>query len=136
MSDPKSTIYTIIDNQKTIFKIHKLGYVTCVCNQIIQNHECLLIPGDNQITIKFQVCSESICRFCESSLKWHYERYLEKDDKICCRKCENEIPKENGICHDCFCKECFSFLNECVCCKFCVGTQCICNDDTISVNSN
>ena len=131
-----STKFSVIDNEKIIFKIHKLGYVTCICGQIIQNHECLFLNDVNELKFKFQLCSESTCRFCEPTVQWHYERYFEKDGKTHCRKCENEIPEENSVCHDCFCKDCFFILNECVCCKFCIGAQCICNDDTISVNSN
>ena len=128
--------FTVVNNDKIIFKVHKLGYITCVCGKVIQNHECLLLSDVGEIKFKFQLCSESACRFCEPTVQWHYERYFEKDGKTHCRKCENEIPEENTICHGCFCKECFFILNECVCCKFCIGTQCVCADETISVGSD
>ena len=128
--------FTVVNNDKIIFKLHKLGYITCVCGKVIQNHECLLLSDVGEIKFKFQLCSESTCRFCEPTVQWHYERYFEKDGKTHCRKCENEIPEENTICHGCFCKGCFFILNECVCCKFCVGAQCVCVDETISVGSD
>ena len=128
--------FTVVDNEKIMFKVHKLGYVTCVCGQVIQNHDCLLLTDVNELKLKFQLCSESTCRFCEPTVRWHYERYFEKDGKTHCRKCENEISEENTVCHSCFCKECFFILNECVCCKFCVGAQCVCGDETISIASD
>ena len=126
--------FTVVDNDKIIFKLHKLGFITCLCGQVIQNHECLLINEVKEIKFKFQLCSESMCRFCESIVQWNYERYMEKDGKTYCRKCENEIPKENGVCYECFCKQCYSVLNECLCCKFCIGAQCVCNYDTVSIS--
>ena len=128
--------FTVVDNDKIIFKLHKLGFISCLCGQVIQNHECLLINNVKELKFKFELCSESACRFCEPTVQWHYERYLEKDGKTYCRKCENEIPEENGVCYDCFCKECYSVLNECVCCKFCIGAQCVCNDDNVSISDN
>ena len=128
--------FTVVNNEKIVFKVHKLGYITCVCGKTIQNHECLLLSDVGEIKFKFQLCSESTCRFCEPTVQWHYERYFEKDGKTHCRNCENEIPEENTVCHDCFCKECFFILNECVCCKFCVGAQCVCADETISIGSD
>ena len=133
----ESINFTVVDNENIIFKLHKLGFVTCVCGQVIQNHECFLINDDKEFKFKFQLCSESECIFCEPTVQWHYERYMEKDGKTYCRKCENELPKENGVCYDCFCKQCYSILNECRCCKFCIGLgQCICNidDDTVSIS--
>ena len=126
------TKFSVIDNEKIIFIIHKLGYVTCVCGQVIQNHDCLLLNDVNELKFKFRLCSESsTCRFCEPTVQWHYERYFEKDGKTHCRNCENEIPGENSVCHKCFCKDCFLILNECICCNF---GQCV--DDNISVGSN
>ena len=127
---------TIIDKEKIIFKLHRLGYITCLCGKIEQDHECLLINDVNEIKIKFELCSESACRFCDPNIQWEYERYMKKenDNKRYCRKCEKEIPEENYICHDCFCKECYANLNECNCCKFCIGAQCICNDDLVSIS--
>ena len=126
---------TVVNNEKIIFKLHRLGFITCLCGKIEQNHECLLINDVKELKIKFELCSESACRFCEPTVQWHHERYMQKenDDKIYCRKCEKEIPEVNGVCHDCFCKECYLILGECNCCKFCIGpAQCVCNDDTVS----
>ena len=120
---------TIVDNEKIIFKLHRLGFITCLCGEVIKNHECLLINNVKELKIKFELCSESTCRFCEPTVQWHYERYMKKgDDKTYCRKCTKEIPEENGVCYDCFCKECYSFLAECDCCKFCIGAQCVCDN--------
>ena len=125
---------TVVNNEKIIFKLHRLGYITCLCGKIEQNHECLLINDVKELKIKFELCSESACRFCEPTVQWHYERYMQKegDDKVYCRKCEKEISGGLGVCHDCFCKQCYSALSECNCCKFCIGAQCVCNDDTVS----
>ena len=127
---------TVIDSEKIIFKLHRLGYITCLCGKIEQNHECLLINDVKELKIKFELCSESLCRFCDHNIQWNYERYMEKenDNKTYCRKCEKEIPEGNSVCHDCFCKYCFRTLDECSCCKFCIGTQCVCNDDTVSIS--
>ena len=130
----QATKFTVVDNDNIVFKLHKLGFITCVCGQVIQNHKCLLINDVKELKFKFQLCSESACSFCEPTVHWHYERYIEKDGKTYCRKCENEIPEENGVCFDCFCKECYSVLNECVCCKFCIGAQCVCNNDTVYIS--
>ena len=130
------TKFIVVDKEKLIFKLHKLGYITCLCGKVIQNHECLLINDVKEVKFKFELCSESACRFCEPAVQWHFERYLEKDGKTYCRKCENEIPEENGVCYDCFCKKCYSFLNECVCCKFCIGAQCVCDNDIISISDS
>ena len=133
----ESTKFTVVDNEKIIFKLHKLGYITCVCEQVIQNHECLLLHDEKELKFKFLLCSESACKFCEPNIQWHYERYMEKDGKTCCRKCENEIPEENGVCYECFSKKCYSILNECLCCKFCIGfAQCICNLDNDDDNTS
>ena len=129
---PKNFI--VVDNDKIIFKLHKLGFITCVCGQVVQNHECLLINDIKETKFQFQLCSGSTCRFCEPMVQWNDERYMEKDGKTHCRKCENEIPKENGVCYDCFCKRCYSVLNECLCCKFCIGAQCVCNYDSVSTS--
>ena len=125
---------TIIGNEKMIFKLHRLGFITCLCGITEQNHECLIINDAKELKIKFELCSESACRFCESTIQWHYERYMQKenDDKTYCRKCEKEISEGAGVCYDCFCKRCYLTLTECNCCKFCIGAQCICGKSSSS----
>ena len=126
---------TVIDNDKIVFKLHRLGFITCVCGQIIKDHTCVIMNDVKEIKVKFELCSEETCRFCDPNIQWNYERYMIKgDDKTYCRKCTKEIPKENGVCHDCFCKQCYSILGECLCCKFCIGAQCVCNEDTVSIS--
>ena len=127
---------TVVDNDKILFKLHRLGFITCLCGEVIKNHTCVIINDVKELKVKFELCSEATCRFCESTVQWHYERYMQKegDSKTYCRKCTKEIPDENGVCNDCFCKECYSSLAECICCKFCIGAQCVCTEDTLSVS--
>ena len=128
---------TVIDNDKILFKLHRLGFITCLCGEVIKNHTCVIINDVKELKVKFELCSEQACRFCEPTVQWHYERYMQKedDDKTYCRKCTKEIPEENTVCNDCFCKECYSILGECNCCKFCIGpAQCVCNEDAFSIS--
>ena len=53
---------TIVDNEKIIFKLHRLGFITCLCGEVTQNHECVLINDVKELKIKFELCSESSCR--------------------------------------------------------------------------
>ena len=125
---------TVVDNDKIIFKLHKLGFITCLCGKVIQNHTCVITNNTKELKLKFELCSEQNCRFCEATIQWHYERYMQKegDDKTYCRQCEKEVLE--GVCNACFCKECYSILAECVCCKFCIGAQCVCTEDTLSIS--
>ena len=125
---------TIVDNDKIIFKLHKLGFITCLCGEVVQNHMCVIMNDIKEIKVKFELCFEQVCRFCDSTIQWHYERYMQKegDDKTYCRQCKKEVLE--GVCNDCFCKECYSILAACVCCKFCIGAQCVCYENTLSVS--
>ena len=64
----QATKFTVVDNDNIVFKLHKLGFITRVCGQVIQNHECLLINDVKELKFKFQLCSESACRFCEPTV--------------------------------------------------------------------
>ena len=122
-----------IDPENICFTIHKRGFITCLCGEVVRDHSCNL-KNDKQyenLKIKFILCSKSeTCRFCENMVQWNYERYMEGEDgKTLCRKCSKEIPFDKGICHDCFCFICYGFLSDCVCCKICPpAAVCTCKD--------
>ena len=130
-SSPKDIVK--IDPENVRFTIHKRGFITCVCGEVVREHVCNLNNNKlyKDIKIKFSLCSENeTCRFCENIVQWNYERYMTSEDgKMMCRNCSKEIPFDKGICHDCFCSICYSFLSDCVCCKFCPpAAVCTCQD--------
>ena len=139
MSDnSKIEIYSpfvkVDDPNNILFIIHRRGFITCICGNVVTKHVCNLQTNFKNLKIKFDLCpkKEETCRFCEDIAQWRYERYMNKegDDKLYCRKCTKEIKSDKGICEDCFCSTCYSHLNDCVCCKFCpVFSQCICYKD-------
>ena len=126
-----------IDPDKICFTLHRRGFITCLCGEVVREHSCNLL-NDNQyrnLKIKFSLCLKSeTCRFCENIVQWNYERYIETEDgKTLCKQCSKEIPFDKGICHDCFCFICFGFLSDCVCCRICPSKAvCSCKDDNSS----
>ena len=122
-----------IDPENVRFTLHRRGFITCVCGEVVREHVCNL-KNDKKyenLKIKFNMCSKpETCRFCENIVQYNYERYMVSEDgKTFCRQCSKEIPFDKGICHDCFCFICYDFLKDCVCCKFCPPTAvCICKD--------
>ena len=127
-----------IDPDNICFTIHKRGFITCICGEVVKEHVCNL-KNDNQyqhLKIKFSMCLKSeTCRFCEDIVQWNYERYMVNEDgKTMCRNCGKEISFDKGICHDCFCFICFGFLSDCVCCRICPpAAECTCKDNNSSI---
>ena len=33
---------TVIDNDKILFKLHRLGFITGLCGEVIKNHTCVI----------------------------------------------------------------------------------------------
>ena len=130
---PEKNIFKV-DPNNVLFIIHRRGFVTCVCGEVIRKHICNLQNIYKDVRIKFDMCSKNeSCRFCEDIVQWNYERFMTKDDdgKMYCRQCAKEIEFDKGICHDCFCFFCYAFLDKCVCCKICPRdgpAQCICDE--------
>ena len=54
---------TVIDNDKIVFKLHRLGFITCVCGEVIKNHSCIIINDVKEIKVKFKPCSEEALGF-------------------------------------------------------------------------
>ena len=127
---PPSRAITV-DRNNIIFVVHRRGFITCLCGKTLTKHTCNLQTHFKNIEIKFDFCPDKeTCRFCEDTVQWDYERYINVDDKLFCRKCSKEITSDKGICHDCFCKICYAHLKDCVCCKFHpdVNAQCLCGE--------
>ena len=131
---PPSKAVTV-DPNNILFVIHRRGFITCICGKVVTKHVCNLQTHFKKLKIKFELCSDKeTCRFCEDIVQWNYERYMNVDDKLLCRKCSKEISSDKGICHDCFCSICYANLNDCVCCKLCLNPDvlCLCDQDTKS----
>ena len=128
---------TIVDPDNILFIIHRRGFITCVCGSVMTKHVCNVQSNFKNLKIKFNLCpKKETCRFCEDNIQWHYERYMNKDDKLFCRKYTKEI-KDKGICEDYFCITCYKHLDDCICCKLCLFNQCVCNkydNDSVSID--
>ena len=126
-------VVTEVDPSNILFIIHRRGFITCCCGDVVTNHICNLQTHFKKLKIKFELCSKDItCRFCENMVQWNYERYMSKegDDKLYCRKCTKEIETGKGVCYDCFCATCYGHLDDCVCCNLCPSiNQCTCDKD-------
>ena len=128
---PKDIVKVDPDNIR--FTVHRRGFITCVCGEVVRAHVCNLLNVFQDLKIKFELCPKNeTCRFCEDIVQWNYERYMSQEDgKMLCRQCTKEIRFDKGICHDCFCFICYAFLSDCVCCKFCPpNTVCICKSNS------
>ena len=124
-----------VDPDNICFTIHRRGFITCVCCEIVRAHTCKLMNVYQDLRIKFSLCPKNeTCRFCEDIVQWNYERYMTSEDgKMMCKQCSKEIPFDKGICHECFCFICYGFLSDCVCCKICPpAAVCTCKDTNSS----